>query len=103
VFGIFFAVFLYNSRHPHGQSAAVDRFGIFILSLNSICYPFVRYQYERAVGSIFKNHVFFVNAWLLLLCKYLSIMICHLLATPLLFFYAVLYTFAFLLGKLFGR
>lgn len=61
---------------PHELTLATMAF----LIVNTVLYPYSRFVYESIVGFIMGDNVFFVNAVMLLFTKFLTMMLCWVLA-----------------------
>lgn len=78
IFGSLFGAFILfmKSRSPSGITFDA-------VSLAVVCtllYPYSRFVYESVVGYIMGNNVFFVNAPLMLLTKFITMFMCWLFA-----------------------
>ena len=58
IFGLFIFLFTQTESQHHNNS-----YGLLIIGIiNTILYPYSRFAYERVVGFIMRDNVFFVNA-----------------------------------------
>lgn len=74
---LFAAFFIYmKSRAPHG----IDFATVALSVVSTLLYPYSRFVYESVIGFIMGHNVFYVNALLMLLVKFMTILICWLLA-----------------------
>ncbi len=74
---LFAAFFIYmKSRAPHG----IDFGTVAIAVVSTLLYPYSRFVYESVIGFITGHNVFFVNALLMLLVKFITMFICWFLA-----------------------
>jgi hypothetical protein len=61
----------------HGQGSTSSRLAIYlVLLVNALLYPYSRFVYEGIVGFIMGDNVFFVNAFLMLIVKYMTMAFC---------------------------
>ncbi len=74
LFGLVFPVFIFAMVLSRGGMPPLQM-AIFC-ALNSLLYPYARFVYESIVGYVMGNNVFFVNAFLMLLVKLFTIMLC---------------------------
>ncbi len=74
VFGLIFPAFMYfmMSRTPHPVPIAA----MLMLTVNTLLYPYARFVYESIVGFILGQNVFFVNAILMLVVKFITMALC---------------------------
>jgi hypothetical protein len=49
---------------------------LFFIIVSTVLYPYSRFVYESIAGFIMGNNVFFVNAFLLLAAKFITMLIC---------------------------
>jgi hypothetical protein len=49
---------------------------VVILIINTLLYPYSRFVYEGVIGFIMGENVFFVNAFLVLLTKAITMILC---------------------------
>ena len=47
-----------------------------LFALNTLLYPYARFVYESAVGFVMGSNVFFVNAFLMLFVKTITMLLC---------------------------
>ncbi|MGE8453294.1 MAG: hypothetical protein ACN6OP_22335 [Pseudomonadales bacterium] len=53
---------------------------VLFLSVSSLLYPYSRFVYEGVVSYILGNNAFFMNAFLMLLAKYITMAFCWVFA-----------------------
>lgn len=80
VFGLIFPVLvvfaLSHASNPHPLA-----FGAYALfAVNTLLYPYSRFVYESIVGYILGQNVFYVNAFLMLFVKVMTMTLCWSLA-----------------------
>jgi hypothetical protein len=78
-FGLMFPAFLYFSlRHNPGPPAPPL---IYLLVIaNAFLYPYSRFAYEGVVSFILGENFFFINMWVMLFAKFLTMFACWLFA-----------------------
>ena len=60
-----------------GDKPIGDHFGLFVVyAINTLLYPYSRFAYERVVGFIMGDNLFFVNAFLMLFVKFMTMFLC---------------------------
>lgn len=64
------------SRMPKPMPLAALTVIVVLFTLNTLLYPFSRFMYERVVGFIMGENVFFVNAILMLFVKLMTMAVC---------------------------
>lgn len=75
IFGLMFPAFLYFSlRHNPGPPA--PPFIYLLVITNMILYPYARFAYEGVVSFILGENFFFINMWVMLFTKFLTMFIC---------------------------
>lgn len=74
---IFAAAFVFLMQRPLG-AGAVGMY--FYIAISTLLYPYSRFVYESIVGFIIGNNVFYFNAILVLVVKYLTMSLCFALA-----------------------
>jgi hypothetical protein len=73
-FGLIFPALIIT---PAIQSGRGIEFGLIIFALvNTLLYPYSRFVYESITGFILGNNVFFVNAFVMLFFKLLTMALC---------------------------
>jgi hypothetical protein len=78
LFGLIFPVFMFvtmnrgHSAIPIGMAA--------ILVVNTFLYPYARFVYESIIGFVLGSNTFFVNAFLMLFVKAITMLLCWSLA-----------------------
>ncbi len=77
-FGVLFAAFFIymKANAPSGISVG----SIVMAIVCALLYPYSRFVYERIIGFIMGNNVFFVNALLMLFVKFITMLMCWFLA-----------------------
>jgi hypothetical protein len=82
VFGLIFPAmiwfFISHANRPMPFSAA--SIGIALMVINSCLYPYSRFVYESIIEFIMGRNVFFVNAILMLVTKFVTMLLCWYLA-----------------------
>ena len=74
---LFGAIFLVLMVWLSIQSKAPVKVSFIVFSvLSTILYPYSRFVYERIVGFVMGQNVFFVNAILMLLVKAITMLLC---------------------------
>ena len=72
IFGLFIFLFTQTGSKHHNNS-----YGLLIIGIiNTILYPYSRFAYERVIGFIMGDNVFFVNAIFMLIAKFITIYFC---------------------------
>ncbi|MDQ0589184.1 hypothetical protein [Variovorax paradoxus] len=77
LFGLIFPAFTLFMM-TRGRSGPTD-VGLplaLLFALNTLLYPYARFVYESAVGFVMGNNVFFVNAFLMLFVKAITMLLC---------------------------
>lgn len=70
---LFFAVILFPAfRSPQGVPFSL----VVLVTINTLLYPYARFVYESIVGFVMGDNVFFVNAFLMLLVKVMTMALC---------------------------
>ena len=73
-FGLAFLGFIYfmtsHGSHPIQVSIVI------LMVINTLLYPYSRYVYESAMDFLMGENIFFVNAFLMLFVKILTMAIC---------------------------
>lgn len=74
IFGLAISVFVIfmSARSPSGISFNL----LFISIVSTVLYPYSRFVYERIVNFIMGENVFFVNIFLMLFVKIMTMVIC---------------------------
>lgn len=54
---------------------------IIFFTINTLLYPYSRFVYERVIGFVMGENIFFVNALLMLITKIITMIMCWILAT----------------------
>lgn len=80
LFGLIFPILIIwasvSGPPPHELTVATIGFCV----VNTILYPYSRFVYESIVGFVMGGNVFFVNAFMLLFAKLITMMLCWFLA-----------------------
>ncbi len=81
IFGLIFPAIFYFAfsevETASNSKAAAIKFGFVIyIIINTFLYPYSRFVYEKVMEFIFGNNVFFVNAMLLLITKFITMYLC---------------------------
>jgi hypothetical protein len=73
-FGLLVPAFVYlmQSKSAHAMSIGM----VVMLLVNTLLYPYSRFVYERVVGFVMGENVFFVNAFLMLVTKAITMALC---------------------------
>jgi hypothetical protein len=66
--------FISHAKRPMPFSAA--SIGIALMVINSFLYPYSRFVYESIIEFIMGRNVFFVNAILMLVTKFVTMLLC---------------------------
>lgn len=75
------ALFIYmanSGAQQHGHTVTAGTMLWFII--NMLLYPYSRFVYERVVGFVMGNNVFFVNAVFMMIAKIFTMMVCWMCA-----------------------
>lgn len=70
---IFPAIFLFAWSH---SSSPMPLLMAMFMAISSLLYPYSRFVYESVIGYVLGENVFFVNAILMLITKYMTMAIC---------------------------
>lgn len=77
-FGLTVAAFMFFMSHQGGQSMPI---GMLLFTVAStLLYPYSRFVYESIVGFIMGENIFFVNAILMLVFKFVTMAMCWVFA-----------------------
>ncbi len=75
VFGLIFVVLFFYPYYAKGMT--IPPIGVILTAiLSQILYPYSRFVYHSVMDFIFGNNMFIVNAFLMLILKFLMMMIC---------------------------
>jgi hypothetical protein len=74
VFGLIFPAFMYYMSTQGGRSVPINM--IVFMVISTLLYPYSRFVYEGVVGFIMGKNVFIVNAFVVLLVKFMTMMVC---------------------------
>jgi hypothetical protein len=76
-FGLLLTVaMIYLLRHGGTESAPVGYSVYFLFIFNALLYPYSRFVYERVVGYVMGDNVFFLNAFVMLAAKLITMLLC---------------------------
>lgn len=64
--------------HGGGQSISTREYVLF--AINTLLYPYARYVYEGIIDFIVGSNAFIVNAFVMLITKFVTMMLCWFLA-----------------------
>ena len=79
-FGLFFPAFVIYASSQSPTHNALQAGAIVVLAINTILYPYSRFVYESVVDFIMGKNVFFVNALMMLIAKFFTMLLCWTLA-----------------------
>lgn len=76
IFGSLFPIFLVwaSSQSPNSHEIQMGLLTFFII--NTVLYPYSRFFYESIIDFIMGKNVFFVNALMLLITKFITMSLC---------------------------
>ena len=75
IFGLIFVVLFFYPYYAKGMT--IPPIGVILTAiLSQILYPYSRFVYHSVMDFIFGNNMFVVNAFLMLILKFLMMMIC---------------------------
>ena len=75
IFGLIFPILYYFMLTQKGAPSAPNTvIGLFFV--NTILYPYSRFVYESTIDYIMGGNVFFVNAFIMLFVKFITMSIC---------------------------
>ena len=75
IFGLIFVVLFFYPYYAKGMT--IPPIGVTLTAiLSQILYPYSRFVYHSVMDFIFGNNMFVVNAFLMLILKFLMMMIC---------------------------
>lgn len=74
LFGLIFPAIFYWAWSHTNSPASIP--AILFIALSSLLYPYSRFVYEGIVGYILGENVFFVNALMMLIAKYITMAMC---------------------------
>jgi len=78
-FGLMFPAFFYFSLHDNPGPPA-PLFVYLLVMTNALLYPYARFAYEGVVAFILGENFFFINMWVMLFAKFLTMFACWLFA-----------------------
>lgn len=73
-FGLVVAAFVFVMSTQGGKSMPIGM--LFFTVISTLLYPYSRFVYESIVGFIMGENVFFVNAILILITKFTTMVMC---------------------------
>ena len=75
IFGLIFVILFFYPYYVKGMT--IPPIGVILTAiLSQILYPYSRFVYHSVMDFIFGNNMFVVNAFLMLILKFLIMMIC---------------------------
>ena len=77
-FGLMVAAFIFFMSTKGGRSMPLGM--VFFTVVSTLLYPYSRFAYESIIGFIMGENVFFVNAIFMLITKFMTMVICWVLA-----------------------
>ncbi len=77
-FALIVAAFLFFMSTQGGRSMPIGM--VFFTALSTFLYPYSRFVYESIVGFVMGKNVFFVNAILMLVVKFMTMAMCWVFA-----------------------
>lgn len=75
MFSILIAVFIYYMSTQGGDKAIQPGMVLFII-ISTFLYPYARFVYESVMSFILGKNVFYVNAMLMLIVKFITMIMC---------------------------
>lgn len=75
IFGLLLAAFVYLTTKENIKASEV-----LLLVSSTLLYPYSRFVYESIIGFIFGENTFILPAWIVLILKFITIMLCYSLA-----------------------
>jgi len=76
IFGLIFPTLLYIMYSQEKINFAPPSLIIIFAIVNTLLYPYSRFVYEKIMGFIFAENVFFVNVIFLLVAKFITMGLC---------------------------
>jgi len=77
---LFFGALIFGSMIfmlSHGNKSIGDHFGLLVIySINTLLYPYSRFAYESIMEFFIGGNLFFVNAFLMLSVKFITMFLC---------------------------
>lgn len=73
-FGLLFLAFILFMSFRSTQGVTFGM--VFVVTINTLLYPYARFVYESIVGFVMGDNVFFVNAFLMMFVKLVTMAIC---------------------------
>lgn len=73
-FGALFAILMVGTMLQGAHGVRVDL--LLFVTINTLLYPYARFAYERCVGLLLGENVFYVNALIVLFVKLMTMAIC---------------------------
>lgn len=74
IFGILVSAFVFYMATQGGKNIQLGTLAF--IGLNTLLYPYARFVYESVVGFVMGENVFFVNAPLMLITKFITMSMC---------------------------
>lgn len=81
-FGLIIFAIYYSIMTSGGRSITQNLIFLFVITINTLLYPYSRFVYESVVNYIFGENVFLVNAILLIVMKLFTMIMCWAFAVP---------------------
>lgn len=75
IFGILIAAFVYYMSTQGGNQSIQPGMMLFII-VSTFLYPYARFVYESVIGYIMGENIFFMNAILMLIVKFITMTLC---------------------------
>jgi hypothetical protein len=75
-FGLLFPLLFLAMSNAGSRPLAVPLAAYVLFAINTLLYPYSRFVYESAVGFIMGGNVFFVNAFFMLIVKFMTMAFC---------------------------
>lgn len=76
IFGLLFPLMMFAMFNMSSRPIPMPGFLIVLFAINTLLYPYSRFVYEGIVGFILGNNVFFVNAFFMLVVKFMTMALC---------------------------
>lgn len=73
-FGLLISAFVFYATTRGGQSVSIGT--IFFIAVNTLLYPYSRFVYESVIGFIMGSNTFYINALIMLVAKFFTIIMC---------------------------
>lgn len=75
-FGLLFPIMVLTMASASHRPTSLSFSMLTLLTVNTLLYPYARFVYEGIVGFLLGDNVLFVNAFLMLLVKFITMSIC---------------------------